>query len=172
MPSRDNQETELLAYRLLPGEERHRLALGAALIHWSYLAAKKPSAKGTVILLHGVASNGSRWEEFLDTTDLRDDWNFIRMDLRGHAASICRKKARLEDWCADVTEVMKAVGVQKAVIIGHSLGAQVTLNLAAFNEAQTPDAAACRVRDARHEFARVFQTPCRAGSASHGQQGP
>ena len=93
MPSRDNQETELLAYRLLPGEERHRLALGAALIHWSYLAAKKPSAKGTVILLHGVASNGSRWEEFLDTTDLRDDWNFIRMDLRGHAASICRKKA-------------------------------------------------------------------------------
>ena len=112
MPSRDNQETELLAYRLLPGEERHRLALGAALIHWSYLAAKKPSAKGTVILLHGVASNGSRWEEFLDTTDLRDDWNFIRMDLRGHAASICRKKARLEDWCADVTEVMKAVGVR------------------------------------------------------------
>lgn len=84
-----------------------------------------------MILLHGVASNGSRWEEFLDTTDLRDDWNFIRMDLRGHAASICRKKARLEDWCTDVTEVMKAVGVQKAVIIGHSLGAQVTLNLAA-----------------------------------------
>lgn len=130
MAPRDTEESEVLAYRLLAGEVRHRLARDKALIHWSYLAAKTPQAKGTIVLLHGVASNGSRWEEFLDTTDLREHWNFIRMDLRGHAASISQKKARLEDWCSDLEAVMHEAGLEKAIIVGHSLGAMIAMYFA------------------------------------------
>ncbi len=126
-PRHNKKEAELLAYRLLEGETRHRLAREGALIHWSELPAKSEKPLGTIVLLHGVASNGSRWEEFLDTTALTKRWNFIRMDLRGHAASICRGKAKLENWAADVKAVMAEAGVEKAVIVGHSLGAMIAL---------------------------------------------
>lgn len=125
-PRQTKKEAEVLAYRLLEGETRHRLARKKALIHWSDLPARK-KALGTIFLLHGVASNGSRWEEFLDTTPLRDHWNFIRMDLRGHAASVCEGKAKLEDWAGDVKAVMDAAHVEKAIIVGHSLGAMIAL---------------------------------------------
>ncbi len=126
-PRQNKKEAELLAYRLLAGETRHRLAREGALIHWSDLPAKSGKPLGTIVLLHGVASNGSRWEEFLDTTDLREHWNFIRLDLRGHAASICEGKATLENWAGDLKAVMTAAGVEKAVIVGHSLGAMIAL---------------------------------------------
>ena len=126
-PCHNKKEAELLAYRLLEGETRHRLAREGALIHWSELPAKADKALGTIVLLHGVASNGSRWEEFLDTTELTQRWNFIRMDLRGHAASVCRGKAKLENWAGDVKAVMAEAGVEKAVIVGHSLGAMIAL---------------------------------------------
>ena len=100
-------------------------------LHCSRIGALVEKAEGTVVLLHGVASNGSRWEEFAETTDLRLKWNIIRMDLRGHAASVCRQKARLEDWCEDLNAVMDHFGVQQAVIIGHSLGAHVAMHYAA-----------------------------------------
>ncbi len=126
-PRQNKKEAELLAYRLLEGETRHRLAWEGALIHWSDLPAKSKKPLGTIVLLHGVASNGSRWEEFLDTTDLREHWNFIRLDLRGHAASICKGKATLENWAGDLKAVMTAAGVEKAMIVGHSLGAMIAL---------------------------------------------
>lgn len=126
-PRHNKKEAELLAYRLLEGETRHRLAREGALIHWSELPAKADKALGTIVLLHGVASNGSRWEEFLDTTELTQRWNFIRMDLRGHAASVCRGKAKLENWAGDVKAVMAEAGVENAVIVGHSLGAMIAL---------------------------------------------
>lgn len=126
-PRHNKKEAELLAYRVLEGETRHRLAREGALIHWSELPAKADKALGTIVLLHGVASNGSRWEEFLDTTELTQRWNFIRMDLRGHAASVCRGKAKLENWAGDVKAVMAEAGVEKAVIVGHSLGAMIAL---------------------------------------------
>lgn len=124
------REKECLAYRLLPSEVGHGLQRQNAWLNWSIIKARA-ARKGTLVLLHGVASNGSRWEEFVDTTPLRDDYDIIRMDLRGHAASICSKKVRLEDWCADVAAILDAAQVQKAIVIGHSLGAQVAMNFAA-----------------------------------------
>ncbi len=124
------REKEGLAYRLLPGEQRYGLERGHAWISWSKIPAAE-SRRGTLILLHGVASNGSRWEEFVDTTPLRRHYDIIRLDLRGHAASICSKKARLEDWCGDIEAILDADQVNKAVVVGHSLGAQIAMNFAA-----------------------------------------
>ena len=73
----------------------------------------------------------SRWEEFIEHTALRDRFDIIRCDLRGHAASVCRGRARIEDWCADTAAVLDAEGIDKAVIVGHSLGAQVAVNFSA-----------------------------------------
>ncbi len=39
-----------------------------------------------------------------------------------------RRQARLEDWCDDVAAILDAENVRQAIIVGHSLGAQVTVN--------------------------------------------
>ena len=120
------KERRTLGYRLLPGEERCRTVRAGAEIHWSRVPARG-AARGTVVLLHGVASNGSRWEEFLDTTALREDWDFIRLDLRGHAASADWHRVRLEDWCEDIAAILDDAAVKRAVVVGHSLGAQIAM---------------------------------------------
>lgn len=120
------KERSTLAYRLLEGEVRHQTPRAGALLSWSEIPARV-RAKGTILLLHGVASNGSRWEEFLDTTPLRDDWNFIRLDLRGHAASADWHRVRLEDWCEDIIAILGAAGLERAIVVGHSLGAQIAM---------------------------------------------
>lgn len=134
--SYDAKESVDLAYRLLPREQRHELSLPDARIHWSFRPAKS-QPRGTVVLLHGVASNGSRWEEFIDQTPLNEHWDVIRLDLRGHAASVCSRRAGIEDWCADLAAVLDAANVSRAVVIGHSLGAQVAMNFAARYPART-----------------------------------
>ena len=123
-------EKEKLAYRLLEGESAKRLERPGASLRYSVLPCAGEKV-GTVIFLHGVASNGSRWEEFIEKTSLKQAFDILRCDLRGHAASVSSRQARLEDWCGDVAAILQAEGVAKAVVVGHSLGAQVAVNFAA-----------------------------------------
>ena len=41
----------------------------------------------TLVLLHGLASNSTRWWHFAANTRLREGWKLLRPDLRGHAGS-------------------------------------------------------------------------------------
>ncbi len=122
-----NYEKQNLAYRLLESEVAKRLERPGASLRYSVLPCTADKI-GTVLFLHGVASNGSRWEEFIEGTKLRAAFDIIRCDLRGHAASVSRRQARLEDWCDDVAAILDAENVRQAIIVGHSLGAQVTVN--------------------------------------------
>ena len=103
-------EKEKLAYRLLDGETAKRLERPGASLRYSVLPCAGEKV-GTVIFLHGVASNGSRWEEFIEKTSLKQAFDILRCDLRGHAASVSSRQARLEDWCGDVAAILQAEGV-------------------------------------------------------------
>jgi len=84
-----------------------------------------------IVLLHGVASNMSRWSEFVEHTSLKATWDLLRPDLRGHGESFPRTRLSLEIWCRDLRDVLDAEGYDQALIIGHSLGAQVAVQFAA-----------------------------------------
>jgi pimeloyl-ACP methyl ester carboxylesterase len=84
-----------------------------------------------MVLLHGVASNMSRWSEFVEHTSLKETWDLLRPDLRGHGESFARGRLDLEIWCRDLRDVLDAEGYDQALIIGHSLGAQVAVQFAA-----------------------------------------
>ncbi len=84
----------------------------------------------TLVLLHGLASNHTRWSEFTEQTVLKRSWNILRPDLRGHGESPTRYPIGLEIWCDDLAKLLDAAGAQRAVIAGHSLGAQVALYFA------------------------------------------
>lgn len=94
-------------------------------------AAREACGKAPVLLLHGLASNLTRWSEFVERTTLSLDRDVIRVDLRGHGDSPTRGRVSLELWSDDLLALLDAVGASHAVLIGHSLGAQVALACAA-----------------------------------------
>ena len=84
-----------------------------------------------MVLLHGVASNMSRWSEFVEHTSLKQTWDLLRLDLRGHGESFTRGRLDLATWCRDLRDVLDAEGCDRALLVGHSLGAQVAVHFAA-----------------------------------------
>lgn len=83
-----------------------------------------------LVLIHGAASNMSRWSEFVEHTSLKQDWDILRLDLRGHQDSLWRGRLRLNSWSRDICEILDRERYQEAVITGHSLGAQVAMDMA------------------------------------------
>ncbi|MEW6313400.1 MAG: alpha/beta hydrolase [Pseudomonadota bacterium] len=100
---------------------------GATLTYFLHRSA----AHRAIVLLHGLASNASRWEEFAEHTRLRERWNLLRLNLRGHGEPVLRCRLDMETWCGDIAAVLAAEGHDQALLIGHSLGANVALHFAA-----------------------------------------
>ena len=94
-------------------------------------AARRPAGKAPALLLHGLASNMTRWTEFVGRTTLAQERDLIRVDLRGHGDSPTRGRIGLELWSDDLLALLDAQGARRAMLIGHSLGAQVALACAA-----------------------------------------
>jgi esterase len=109
--------------RILPAADgitlSYRLLRGAA------------APRRLIVMLHGVASNMSRWSEFVEHTSLKQTWDLLRPDLRGHGESFLRGRLSLEIWCRDLRDILDAEGYDQALLIGHSLGAQVAVQFAA-----------------------------------------
>lgn len=100
-------------------------------IHYRVSEPGKPEQPiPTLVLVHGVASNLTRWTEFLQHTRLSPHCRIIRLDLRGHARSQTDIGVGMDTWCHDLVALLDQENVNHAVIVGHSLGAQVALNTA------------------------------------------
>lgn len=105
-----------------------RLHDGATL---RYRLWRAPQSRGLIVLLHGLASNLTRWSEFVEHTRLKDQWNLLRPDLRGHGGSFSRDRLTMEVWSDDLLALLDAEECERAVLVGHSLGAHVALHFAA-----------------------------------------
>lgn len=87
--------------------------------------------RGAIVLLHGVASNRTRWSELAATTALRDSWAILRPDLRGHGEFVDRGRIGMAEWCVDLAAMLDAQGLAQAIVVGHCLGANIALHFAA-----------------------------------------
>lgn len=83
-----------------------------------------------VVLLHGAASNSTRWWHFIEHSRLTADRLLLRPDLRGHGESIWRGPARIEHWSQDIAEMLRQELQTKAFVVGHCLGANIALDFA------------------------------------------
>jgi len=108
----------------------------AGCLAYSLRRAAAQPARGTLVLLHGLASNRSRYAEFSALTGLARDWNIVRLDLRGHGQSTTQSALSLEAWSGDLAALLDALEADRAVVVGHSLGAQVALDFAARHAAR------------------------------------
>lgn len=57
-------------------------------------------------------------------------WNVIFPDMRGNGASMTRERLDMPTWCADLADVLNAEHASGAVLVGHSLGAQIAVHFA------------------------------------------
>jgi len=102
---------------------------GVELRYWIRRTAHEPSP--SVLLIHGAASNHTRWSEFVRRTALRDRFDLVCPDMRGNACSMWRGPLDLGVWSRDLATILETEGYKRAIVIGHSLGAQIALHLAA-----------------------------------------
>lgn len=92
--------------------------------------ASPPGAHPPLVLMHGAASNMTRWSEFVDASTLHE-WDIIRLDLRGHGQSLYRGRIGLEIWADDLAALLRQEQIPAAIVGGHCLGANVAVMFAA-----------------------------------------
>lgn len=90
-----------------------------------------------LLLIHGAASNMTRWSEFVELTTLTATHDVIRLDLRGHGRSLYRGRIGLEIWCDDIAALLRQEGHRQAILVGHCLGANVAAMFAVRYPQQT-----------------------------------
>jgi len=105
------------------------LVVGGVALH--YRLSRSGGSRPPLVLLHGVASNLTRWSEFVEHTALAPSWDLLRVDLRGHAGSLTRTAIGMERWSDDLLALLDAEGYGQAVLIGHSLGGNLAAHFAA-----------------------------------------
>lgn len=96
----------------------------------AYARSGAQGARRALVLLHGAASNMSRWSEFVAQTSLGDSCALLRLDLRGQGRSVHRGRIGMAEWCADLAAILQAEGLMRAIVVGHCLGANIALQFA------------------------------------------
>lgn len=84
----------------------------------------------TLVLLHGFLENMDIWKHF--SSELSKKYQVLLIDLPGHGLSDMQsEESHSMELMADiVNDVLEKLGIQKCVMIGHSMGGYVTLAFA------------------------------------------
>lgn len=80
----------------------------------------------TIVLLHGYLESLDVWDEF--TALLAPSVRVIAIDLPGHGVSEVKGEIHTMEFLADtVRAALDTIGVERAVLVGHSMGGYVAL---------------------------------------------
>jgi pimeloyl-ACP methyl ester carboxylesterase len=94
--------------------------------HGRHLAVRRAGTGPSVVLIHGMAGSLTTWDPVFD--DLARTCDVIAVDLPGHGASSrMRGDYSLGSMAASVRDVLDTLGVQRATIVGHSLGGGIAM---------------------------------------------
>jgi len=79
------------------------------------------SGKPPMVLVHGITESGASWS--LIVRELSSDYDVIYYDVRGHGLSDKPSSGyRLEDHEKDLIALIDELGLEKPVLMGHSMG--------------------------------------------------
>ena len=92
-----------------------------------YAASPASQARLTMVLVHGAGENHLVWPASLRRVD---SVQVCALDLPGHGQSGGQGRASVSDYAAVVLAFLDALGVQRAVIGGHSMGGAIAQQFA------------------------------------------
>ncbi|KAF2514706.1 alpha/beta hydrolase [Flavobacterium foetidum] len=83
----------------------------------------------TIVLLHGFLENKKMWTEYV--TLFSEKYRVVTIDLLGHGESECLGYVHeMEENANAVNQVLEHLKIEKAIILGHSMGGYVALAFA------------------------------------------
>jgi 3-oxoadipate enol-lactonase len=95
-------------------------------LNGSRLAYKEQGQGQAVMLLHGFCGSSAYWDQLMPL--LPDNYRFITPDLRGHGESGAPEtEYSMEAFADDMAALIKQLGLEQAIMLGHSLGGYATL---------------------------------------------
>lgn len=87
------------------------------------------TAVHNLVLVHGWSCDRSYWQG--QVTELSQSFQVVTIDLAGHGESrFGRKEWTIESFGEDVATVVSELGLEKIVLVGHSMGGDVILEAA------------------------------------------
>ena len=86
-----------------------------------YLDWGNPEAP-PVLLLHGLQDSAALWGTFAES--MRDDFHVVALDHRGHGDSPRAETYALADYIAETRDVIRNLGLDAPVLMGHSAGSK------------------------------------------------
>jgi pimeloyl-ACP methyl ester carboxylesterase len=90
----------------------------------------EPRPRGTVVAVHGLTANHTCWYPLGDA--LVPDWRFVAYDLRGRGDSDKPERGYgLAEHGRDLGALLDHLGLERATVMGHSLGAAIAVWFAA-----------------------------------------
>ncbi len=81
-----------------------------------------------ILVLHGLFGSAGNWQSI--ARSLAPSFSVHTLDLRNHGASPWFTDMGYPAMAADVVEYMRHRGIEKAVLVGHSMGGKVAMELA------------------------------------------
>ncbi len=82
----------------------------------------------TIVFVHGIGSRLETWET---TTPQFPGFRHLTYDVRGMGESGSEPgPVSLETWARDLDALMEALGIEKAIVAGHSMGGAITQRFA------------------------------------------
>lgn len=119
-----------------------------------YDSKESHGLNAALVMLHGYCGSSAYWEEV--AKELSSSIRVIAPDARGHGGSSAPEDETytMELYADDLAGLLDSVGIEQAILLGHSLGGYITL---AFAE---------RYPDKLAAFGLVHSTPLPDGEAA------
>jgi pimeloyl-ACP methyl ester carboxylesterase len=98
-------------------------------LHGHHVSYRSGGSGPALLLLHGIANSSETWEPVAD--ELCEHFTVVAPDLLGHGESATpRGDYSLGAHAAGARDVLTALGIERATVVGHSLGGGVAMQFA------------------------------------------
>jgi len=111
---------------MLPHWTQNDLLVNGARLHYYRTGHGE---KRPLVLVHGFSDNGLCWSP--TARDLEAEYDVVMPDMRAHGLSARVQPGEQVDMGADLAELIRALGLQRPIVCGHSMGAGVTFQIGA-----------------------------------------
>jgi len=83
--------------------------------------------KRPLVLVHGFSDHGLCWTP--TARDLESEYDVIMPDMRAHGLSERVQPGEKVDMAADLAGLIRALGLRRPIVCGHSMGAMITYQI-------------------------------------------
>jgi N-formylmaleamate deformylase len=105
------------------------ITVRGARVHYYRTGSGAAPNKPAMVLAHGFSDNGLCWQPMAE--ELESSYDVIMPDARGHGLSQRVQHGETLDPPADLAEFIRAMGLERPIVGGHSMGASTAFQLGA-----------------------------------------